>query len=114
SVVVVNPSFPARTIPELISYAKANPGKVNVASAGNGSTTHLASELFKMMAGVNLLHVPYRGGGPPQTRLFCGDNQDLLRKPAWGDRVHQSQHVARPRRNDCNALGGGARHSNRW
>src|SRR5262249_19631104 len=75
SAVVVNPSFPARTIPELISYAKANPGKVNVASAGNGSTTHLASELFKMMAGVNLLHVPYRGGGPALTDLIGGQVQ---------------------------------------
>jgi tripartite-type tricarboxylate transporter receptor subunit TctC len=75
SVAVVNPSFPAKTISEFIAYAKANPGKINMASAGNGSTTHLAGELFKMMAGVNLVHVPYRGGGPALTDLIGGQVQ---------------------------------------
>lgn len=60
-VMAVNPSVPARTIPEFIAYAKANLGTINMASGGNGSPTHVAGELFKMMAGVNLLHVPYRG-----------------------------------------------------
>jgi tripartite-type tricarboxylate transporter receptor subunit TctC len=64
-VMVVNPSVPARTLSEFIAYAKANPGKINMASAGNGTTTHLFGELFKLMAGVNLLHVPYRGSFLP-------------------------------------------------
>ena len=58
---VVNPSVPAKTVPEFIAYAKANPGKINMASAGNGTPTHVFGELFKMMAGVDLVHVPYRG-----------------------------------------------------
>ena len=58
---VVNPSVPAKTVPEFIAYAKANPGKINMASAGNGSAPHVSGELFKMMTGVNMVHVPYRG-----------------------------------------------------
>ena len=57
----VNPSVPAKTVPEFIAYAKANPGKINMASAGNGSVQHVSGELFKMMTGVDMLHVPYRG-----------------------------------------------------
>ena len=57
----VNPSFPAKTIPELIAYAKANPGKIDMASGGNGTPQHVAGELFKMMTGVSMIHVPYRG-----------------------------------------------------
>ena len=64
-VMVVNPSVPAKTVPEFIAYAKANPGKINMASAGNGSASHLAGELFKMMTGVDLVHVPYRGSFIP-------------------------------------------------
>src|SRR4051812_26435319 len=64
NVVVVNPSVPVRTIPELIAYAKANPGKLNMASSGNGSTIHMSGELFKMLTGINMVHVPYRGGAP--------------------------------------------------
>jgi tripartite-type tricarboxylate transporter receptor subunit TctC len=64
-VMVVNPSVPAKTLPEFIAYAKANPGKINMASAGNGTATHLFGELFKVMAGVDLLHVPYRGSFLP-------------------------------------------------
>ena len=60
-VMEVNPSVPAKTVPEFIAYAKANPGKINMASGGNGSTLHVAGELFKMMAGVDMVHVPYRG-----------------------------------------------------
>ena len=66
-VMVVNPSVPAKTVPEFIAYAKANPGKVNMGSAGNGTLSHLSGELFKMMAGVNMVHVPYRGDGPALT-----------------------------------------------
>jgi tripartite-type tricarboxylate transporter receptor subunit TctC len=63
-VMEVNPSFPAKTVPEFIAYGKANPGKVNMASGGNGVPSHVAGELFKMMAGVDMLHVPYRNGNP--------------------------------------------------
>jgi tripartite-type tricarboxylate transporter receptor subunit TctC len=68
----VNPSFPAKTVPEFIAYAKANPGKINFASAGGGSVAHVTGELFKMMAGVNMLHVPYRGAAPALTDLLAG------------------------------------------
>jgi tripartite-type tricarboxylate transporter receptor subunit TctC len=71
-VMEVNPSFPAKTLPELIAYAKANPGKINFASAGNGSVAHVTAELFKMMAGVNVQHVPYRGAAPALTDLLGG------------------------------------------
>ena len=60
NVMEVNPSVPAKTVPEFVAYAKANPGKINYASSGNGSTIHMSAELFKMMAGVDLMHVPYR------------------------------------------------------
>jgi tripartite-type tricarboxylate transporter receptor subunit TctC len=69
-VMVVNPSFPAKTVPEFIAYAKADPGKINVASTGTGNLTHMAAELFKMMAGVDLLHVPYRGETAAQADLL--------------------------------------------
>jgi tripartite-type tricarboxylate transporter receptor subunit TctC len=72
NVVVVHPSFPAATLPEFIAYAQANPGKINYASSGVGGTSHLAGELFKMMAGVNLVHVPYRGNGAAVTDLLGG------------------------------------------
>src|SRR5262249_48087757 len=63
-VIVVTPSFPAKNVPELIAYAKANPGKITMASGGSGTVAHLYGELFKAMTGTSLLHVPYRGGGP--------------------------------------------------
>src|SRR5438552_1892895 len=72
-VMEVNPSFPARTVPEFIAYAKANPGKINFASAGSGSVAHVTGELFKMMTGVNMLHVPYRGAAPALTDLIGGE-----------------------------------------
>jgi tripartite-type tricarboxylate transporter receptor subunit TctC len=71
-VMEVNPSFPAKTVPEFIAYAKANPGKVNMASAGNGTVSHVAGELFKMMTGVNIIHVPYRSTPPALTDLLGG------------------------------------------
>src|SRR5262245_49681168 len=74
-VMVVHPSFPAKTVPEFIAYAKANPRKVTMASAGNGSSTHVSGELFKMMAGVDMIHVPYRGGGQVMTDLIAGQVQ---------------------------------------
>ena len=72
NVMEVNPSFPAKTVPEFVAYAKANPGKVNVASGGNGTAAHVAGELFKMLAGVDIVHVPYRGSPPALTDLFAG------------------------------------------
>jgi tripartite-type tricarboxylate transporter receptor subunit TctC len=78
NVVVVNPSLPVKTIPELIAYAKANPGKLNMASSGNGSTIHVSGELFKMMTGVNMVHVPYRGGAPALTDMISGQVQVMF------------------------------------
>jgi tripartite-type tricarboxylate transporter receptor subunit TctC len=75
SVMVVHPSVPAKTVPEFIAYAKANPGKINMASGGVGSPAHVAGELFKMMAGVNMIHVPYRGLAPALTDLLGGQVQ---------------------------------------
>src|SRR4051795_5042524 len=77
-VILLNPSVPAMTVPEFIGYAKANPGKINMASAGNGSAPHVAGELFKMMAGVNLVHIPYRGQGPALTDLLGGQVEVLF------------------------------------
>jgi len=77
-VMVVNPDVPAATVPEFIAYAKANPGKVNMASAGNGSVQHVAGELFKFMAGVDMVHVPYRGTSPALTDLLGGQVQVMF------------------------------------
>src|SRR6185295_16181156 len=77
-VMLVNPSFPAKTVPEFIAYARANPGKINMASAGNGTPAHVSGELFKMMTGVNLVHVPYRGAGPALTDLLGGQVQAMF------------------------------------
>jgi tripartite-type tricarboxylate transporter receptor subunit TctC len=77
-ILVVHPSFPARTVPELIAYAKSNPGKVAVASAGVGSAPHIYWELFRSMTGANMLHVPYRGGGPALTDLLGGQVQVMF------------------------------------
>jgi tripartite-type tricarboxylate transporter receptor subunit TctC len=74
-VMVVNPSVPARSVPEFIAYAKANPGKLTMASSGTGAVPHVAGELFKMMAGIDMVHVPYRGGGPALTDLLAGQVQ---------------------------------------
>jgi tripartite-type tricarboxylate transporter receptor subunit TctC len=71
-VLEVNPSVPAKTVPELIAYAKNNPGKLSFASGGNGTSLHVAGELFKMMAGVRLVHVPYRGSAPALTDMISG------------------------------------------
>jgi tripartite-type tricarboxylate transporter receptor subunit TctC len=69
---VVNPSFPAKTVPDFIAYAKARPGEITMASAGNGSEGHVAGKLFKMMTGINMVHVPYRGAGPAITDMIGG------------------------------------------
>src|SRR5262245_57200626 len=72
---LVHPSIPAKTVPEFIAYAKANPGKINMASAGTGGAGHVFGELFKMMTGINTLHVPYRGAGPALADLLAGQVQ---------------------------------------
>ena len=77
-IMAVNPSFPAKTVSEFIAYARANPGKVTLASGGNGTAGHLSGELFKMMAGVNLVHVPYRGEAPALTDLLGGHVQAMF------------------------------------
>jgi tripartite-type tricarboxylate transporter receptor subunit TctC len=77
-VMEVNPSFPAKTVPEFIAYAKANPGKINMASAGNGGPQHVAGELFRFMAGVDMTHVPYRGSTPALTDLLGGQVQVMF------------------------------------
>jgi tripartite-type tricarboxylate transporter receptor subunit TctC len=77
-VMVVNPAVPAKTVPEFIAYAKANPGRLNMASGGNGTSDHVGGELFKMMAGVNMVLVPYRGGAPALTDLIGGQVQVLF------------------------------------
>jgi tripartite-type tricarboxylate transporter receptor subunit TctC len=77
-VMVVNPSFAARTVPEFIAYAKANAGKVNMASSGNGVINHIVGELFKMATGVDMVHVPYRGGAPALTDLLGGQVQVMF------------------------------------
>jgi tripartite-type tricarboxylate transporter receptor subunit TctC len=69
---LVSSSVPAGTVPDFISFAKANPGKLNMASSGNGSASHLSGELFKMMTGIDMVHVPYRGGGPALTDIMAG------------------------------------------
>jgi tripartite-type tricarboxylate transporter receptor subunit TctC len=78
SVMVVHPSVPANTVPEFIAYAKANPRKVNMASSGTGSTNHVSGELFKMMAGIDMAHVPYRSAGPALTDLLGGQVQVMF------------------------------------
>jgi tripartite-type tricarboxylate transporter receptor subunit TctC len=79
---VVHPSVPATTVPEFIAYVKANPGKVNMASGGIGEPSHVVGELFKMMTGVSLVHVPYRGGAPALTDLIAGQVQVVFLPPA--------------------------------
>jgi tripartite-type tricarboxylate transporter receptor subunit TctC len=82
NVMVVNPSVPAKSVPEFIAYARANPGKINMASAGIGTSQHVAGELFKLMASIDMVHVPYRGTAPALTDLLGGQVQVLFLSPA--------------------------------
>jgi tripartite-type tricarboxylate transporter receptor subunit TctC len=82
NVMVVNPSVPARSVPEFIAHARANPGKINMASAGIGTSQHVAGELFKLMAGIDMVHVPYRGTAPALADLLGGQVQVLFMSPA--------------------------------
>jgi tripartite-type tricarboxylate transporter receptor subunit TctC len=81
SIMMVNPSLPAKTVPEFISYAKANPSRLNYASIGIGSSNHVTGELFKMMTGIDMVHVPYRGGAPALTDLIAGQVQVMFIGP---------------------------------
>src|SRR5215471_6158072 len=81
-ILVANPAVPTKTVPEFIAYAKANPSKLNFASPGNGTSFHVAGEMFKMMAGVDMIHVPYRGGGPAVADLLGGQVQVMFTGPA--------------------------------
>lgn len=78
----VNPSLPPKTLPEFIAYAKANPGRLSMASPGNGTTPHIAGELFKIMVGIDMVHIPYRGGAPALTDLAGGQVQVAFMGPA--------------------------------
>ena len=78
SAMVVHPSVPAKTVPEFIAYAKANPDKINMGSGGSGAPSHVAGELFKMLTGVDMLHVPYRGLAPAFTDLIAGQVQVIF------------------------------------
>src|SRR5262249_58444555 len=91
-VMEVNPSFPAKTVPEFIAYAKANPGQISFASAGNGSVAHVTGELFKMMTGVNMLHVPYPGAPHALTDLIAGARQVIFgNKPPFHRKINGRQ-----------------------
>ena len=94
-VMVVNASFPAKTIPEFIAYAKANPGKINFASGGTGFASHLSGELFKMMTGVNMVHVPYRGQSAAMTDLL-GDQVQIMFDPVVSSLSHIQTGKLRP------------------
>lgn len=102
-VMVVNPSFPAKSLPEFITYAKANSAKMSVASGGVGGPDHLSGELFKVMAGVNMIHVPYRGLAPALT-VAWGAGAGGIQHGSRGDRVHQSRQAARAWSDDRDAL----------
>jgi tripartite-type tricarboxylate transporter receptor subunit TctC len=88
NIMAVHPSFPAKSIPEFIGYAKANPGRITMASSGNGASDHVAGELFKMMAAVDMIHVPYRGAAPALSDLVGGQVQVMF-PPATGNRIRQ-------------------------
>ena len=81
---LVNPSFPAKTVAEFITYAKANPGKINQVSSGTGNLTHLCGELFRMMTGIEVVHVPFRGTPAAHSALMAGDVQRRCSTPCLG------------------------------
>ena len=105
NVMVVTPSFPAKTVPEFIAYAKANPGKVNMASTGVGTSLHLSGELFMMMTGIEMQHVPYRGSAPMLTDLLPGQVQVAFDNLQSSHAPHQGGHVACAGGDDNDAVG---------
>ena len=113
NVMVVNPSVPAKSVPEFIAYAKANPGKISFASAGNGSGSHMSGELFKMMTGVDMVHVPYRGGGPALTDLLGGQVQLMFPGTTASIAYIRAGKLRALGSHHCDALGGAAGHPDR-
>ena len=111
-IMVVNPSVPANTVPEFIAYAKANAGKLSMASGGIGSAGHMSGELFKMMTGINMVHVPYRGGGPALTDLLAGQVQVYFSPMPAAIEYIRAQ-TARARGHNGRSLGGAAGHRDR-
>jgi tripartite-type tricarboxylate transporter receptor subunit TctC len=104
----VHPSMPTKTVPELIAYAKANPGKINQGSPGIGTSSHMAGELFKAMTGTQIVLVQYRGNAPALTDLLAGQMQLGFRHHARVDRVHQGRQAARAGREHADAFAGAA------
>jgi tripartite-type tricarboxylate transporter receptor subunit TctC len=100
NVIEVNPSVPAKTVPEFISYAKANPGKINMGSGGNGTPAHVSGELFKAMTGIDLVHVRYRGLRSTADRSNRRSSADCVRAPVRVHRVYQGGQVACAGRHD--------------
>ena len=112
-VMEVNPAVPAQSVPEFIAYAKANPGKINLASSGMGTLSHVAGELFKIMTGVDMLHVPYRGAAPALNDLIGGRVQVMI-LPVISSVEHiKAGQTPRPGGDHCNAPGRVARRPNR-
>ena len=107
-VMLVNPSLPAKTVPEFIAYAKANPSKINMASPGSGTAPHIAGELFKMMAGINMVHVPYRGGAPRSPTFSAGRCRSIFDAVPALDRAHQSRQAAGAGGDQRDTVGGAA------
>ena len=105
NVVVVHPSFPAKTIPEFIAHARTNPGRISMASPGIGTVAHMSGALFKMMTGVNMVHVPYRGDAPALTDLISGQVQVMFSEHCLIDRAYQGWQAACARSNHRDALG---------
>ena len=112
-VMEVHPSVPAKTVPEFIAYAKTNPGKIRMASNGNGTTAHVAGELFKLMAGVDMEHVPYRGPVRALTDLLAGKGAGQIRHTFGVDGVHQDGQAARAGGNHSSTLGNSAGYPDR-
>ncbi len=110
----VHPSVPAKTVPEFIAYAKANPGKVNYASAGTGTLLHVAGELFKMMAGIDMVHVPYRGTAARADRPARRTGADDVRQHIDVHRAHQGRQAARAGGDHGDALGACCRTCRPW
>src|SRR5262245_65494283 len=106
----VNLSIPAKTVPEFIAYAKANPGKINFASGGIGTSIHLSGELFKMMTGIDMQHVPYRGNGPAVSDLLGGQVQIMFDTMPQAIGYVQSRQAAGAGGDDGKAIGGLAGH----
>ncbi len=112
-VMMVHPSFPAKTVPEFIAYAKANPGKINMASSGTANLAHLSAELFRMQTGIEWVHVPFRGTPAAHTALLAGEAQGHVRRRRIGAAADPVGPAARARGIGDEADAGAARHSGR-